>query len=150
MTRQELLARLDRAAKDLEVVQLPMVFVGGATLPLYVDDEAHDLRETKDVDVMVEATSYDEFAELEERLRTAGFQHDTSRNAPRCRWLKGGQQYDIVDVRTDYTSDRWVRATGPGIGEEIEGTVSRGPGITQRVEAVFDRLLKLAVASPNL
>jgi hypothetical protein len=233
MTRQELLARLDRAAQDLEVVQLPMVFVGGATLPLYVDDEAHDLRETKDVDVMVEATSYAEFAELEERLRTAGFQHDTSRNAPRCRWLKGGQQYDIVDVRTDYPSDRWVRATGPGIeqrmlpsgrtipvlspgrflaakvtaltqrgggdswyassdfedivllleshpqlqpwlagtpreavlavaawaaaalkrpgiGEEIEGTLSRGPGIAQRVEAVFDRLLWLAVAWPNL
>ena len=100
MTRQELLARLDRAAEDLEVVQLPMVFVGGATMPLYVDDEARELRETKDVDVMVEGTSYGEFAELEERLRTAGFQHDTSRHAPRCRWLKGGQQYDIESPAT--------------------------------------------------
>lgn len=232
VTRQELFARLERAAQDLEVVGLPMVFVGGATMPLYVGEEARDLRETKDVDVMVEATSYGAFAELEERLRTAGFQHDTSSHAPRCRWIKDGQQYDIVDVRTDYPLDPWARATGPGIehralpsgrtipvlspgrflaakvaaliqrggpywyassdfedivllleshpqlqswlattppdavlavaswaetaltrpgiAEEIEATVSRGPGMDQRVEAVFDRLQWLAFAWPNL
>jgi hypothetical protein len=232
VTRQEFLARLERASKNLEVVDLPMVFVGGATMPLYLDGETHELRETKDVDVMVEATSYGEFAELEERLRAAGFEHDTSPQAPRCRWLKDGEQYDIVDVRTDYPSDPWTRATGPGIehralpsgrtipvlspgrflaakvaaliqrggphwyvssdfedivllleshpqlqpwlattppgavvavaawakaalirpgiAEEIEATVSRGPGMEQRVEAVFDRLHWLAFAWPSL
>ncbi len=72
MIRAALVARLERAAEDLEVVRLPMVVVGGATMPLYVDDDAVTvLRETRDVDVMVEAASYEEFSALEERLRAS-------------------------------------------------------------------------------
>jgi hypothetical protein len=227
MSRRELLDRLERAATDLEVVGLPMVVVGGATMPLYVGPDAETvLRETKDVDVMVEAGSYAEFAALEARLRTAGFRQDLAERGPRCRWYKGEAQYDIVDVRTDFPDDPWARPLGPGIErrflpsgrsvpvlsagrflaakvaalrdrggahwylstdfedivllleshaqlqpwlsgtppeairavaawaeearrrpgirEEIEATVTRGPGLDGRVEAVFDRLLWLA------
>ena len=36
-----------------------------------------------------------------------------------------------------------------GIREEIEATVTRGPGMDQRVEAVFDRLFWLAFIWPG-
>jgi len=116
MKRRDLLDRLDRAATALDVVQLPMVFVGGSTMCLYMDGDAGDaLRETKDVDVMVEAASYALFAAAEERLRAAGFRQELSGSAPRCRWFEGDQAYDIVDVRTDHPEDRWTRPSGPGI-----------------------------------
>jgi hypothetical protein len=231
MNRQDLLDRLEQAATDLEIVQLPMVFVGGATMPLYVDATAGAvLRETLDVDVMVEAGSYAEFAALEGRLRSAGFRQDLGSASPRCRWMKGNRWYDIVDVWTDHPHDRWARPTGAGLEqrrlpsgrtipvlgpgrflaakiaaltdrggthwyestdfedivllleshaqlqpwlvdtppdvvvavsawaeaatrrptlrEELEGTVSRGPDVDARVEAVLDRLLWLAFAWP--
>lgn len=227
MIRQVLVERLERAAADLEVVDLPMVVVGGATLPLYVDDDSLTvLRETRDVDVMVEAASYEAFAALEERLRAAGFRQRLLESGPRCRWYKGDLQYDIVDVRTDHPDDAWARPTGegierrslpsgrqlpllvpgrflaakiaalrdrggehwyessdfedivllleshadlaswlantpaaagkavsdwaaatvrrPGIREEIEATLTRGPDLDARVEEVFDKLLWLA------
>lgn len=234
LTGKDLLDRLERAATDLDrVVCLPMVFVGGSTMPLYVEGIAlNAVRETQDVDVMVEAASYLEFAEMEGRLRGAGFRQDIAQPGPRCRWFKGDQQYDIVDVRTDHPSDRWSRPIGagieqralpsgrvipvlapgrflaaksaalldrggahwydspdfedivllleshpqlqpwlgstprdvvvavaawaesasrrPGIREEIEATVTRGPGLDERVEAVFDQLLWLAFAWPAL
>ena len=116
MSRKDLLDRLDRAAADLDVVQLPTVFVGGSTMALYVAGAVGEvLRETKDVDVMVEATSHAEFAALEGRLRTAGFRQDIVGSGPRCRWFKDDQPYDIVDVRTDHRQDRWTHPTGPGI-----------------------------------
>jgi len=232
MSRKDLLDRLERAAAALDVVELPMVFVGGATMPLYVEGDVGEvLRETRDIDVMVEAASYTEFAALEGRLRVAGFRQDMAEKGPRCRWFKGDEQYDIVDVRTDYPGDRWARPTGAGIEhralpsgrtipvlspgrflaakiaalsdrggahwyessdfedivllleshpqlqpwlantptdavvavatwaakasrrdgirEEIEATVTRGPGIDQRAEAVFDRLYWLAFAWPS-
>jgi hypothetical protein len=231
MIRQALVERLERAAADLEVVGLPMVLVGGATMPLYVDDDGMTvLRETRDVDVMVEAASYEEFAALEARLRAAGFRQRLQEDGPRCRWYKGDMCYDIVDVRTDHPDDVWARPTGegierrllpsgrrlpilcvgrflaakigalrdrggehwyessdfedivllleshaelaawlagtpaaagravsdwaagavarPGIREEIEATITRGPDLDARVDAVFDRLLWLAERWP--
>lgn len=116
MSRKDLLDRLERAAAALDMVDLPKVFVGVATMPLYVEAEVGDvLRETKDVDLMVEAASHTEFAALEARLRAAGFRQDIVGKGPRCRWYRGEDQYDIVDVRTDHPLDRWARPTGAGI-----------------------------------
>lgn len=93
-----------------------MVFVGGATMPLYVDEQTGGvLRETRDVDVMVEAPSYSEFSALESRLRARGFHQDLLGDGPRCRWYKQDRVYDIVDIRTDHPNERWARPTGEGI-----------------------------------
>ena len=55
------------------------VFLGGAVVPLLVDHPTlMEFRPTKDVDVIVELISYPEFSAFEERLRAAGFKHDTS------------------------------------------------------------------------
>lgn len=146
MSRKDLLDRLDRAAAALDVVDLPLVFVGGATMPLYVDGIVGEaLRETKDVDVMVEAASYTEFAALEGRLRAAGFRQDIAGKGPRCRWFNGEDQYDIVDVRTDHPKDRWARPTGAGIEQRALPSgrtipvLSPGRFLAAKIAALSDR-----------
>lgn len=130
----------------MQAVELPLVFVGGATMPLYVDGTIGEaLRETNDVDIMVEATSYAEFASLEARLRAAGFRQDIAGKAPRCRWFKGEDQYDIVDVRTDHPLDRWARPTGAGIEQRALPSgrtipvLSPGRFLAAKIAALTDR-----------
>jgi hypothetical protein len=82
------LEEMRRVASRLKPLNVPFAFVGGAVMCLLVDHpELTDFRCTNDVDVMVAAITYFEFAALEARLREAGFQHDTSEGAPNCRWI---------------------------------------------------------------
>lgn len=75
-------------AKRFEPLGVRFTFVGGAVMGLLVDNpQLSELRPTKDVDIIVEVFTYIEFSALEERLRKAGFQHDTSDGAPICRWI---------------------------------------------------------------
>lgn len=55
-----------------------VVFVGGATVPLYTDRIADELRPTDDVDILIELASYKDYAGVEEQLRARGFMNDTS------------------------------------------------------------------------
>jgi len=55
-----------------------VVFIGGATVSLYADRVAPEVRETKDVDVLVEIGSLANFHTLEEQLRKIGFQNDVT------------------------------------------------------------------------
>lgn len=55
-----------------------MVFVGGATVSLYADRRAIEVRATEDVDIVVEIATRYEYTQLEEQLRTMGFQNDTT------------------------------------------------------------------------
>jgi predicted nucleotidyltransferase len=75
-------------ARHLNALDISYTFLGAAVLPLLVDDPALvEIRPTKDVDVGVEIVTLPEHYVLEERLRTAGFRHDTREGAPICRWI---------------------------------------------------------------
>jgi predicted nucleotidyltransferase len=52
-----------------------VVFVGGATVSLYADREAPDVRETDDIDILVEISSRWKYMDIEEQLRTMGFKN---------------------------------------------------------------------------
>jgi len=52
------------------------VFVGGATVSLYADRIAEEVRPTDDVDILVEIGSLMDFTKLEEKIRDLGFQND--------------------------------------------------------------------------
>ena len=52
-----------------------VVFVGGATVSLYADRQAPDVRPTDDVDILVEIGSRWNYMALEEQLRQMGFQN---------------------------------------------------------------------------
>ena len=55
-----------------------VVFVGGATVSLYADRIAAEVRPTDDVDILLEIATRAQFAQVEERLRDAGFKNDTT------------------------------------------------------------------------
>lgn len=50
--------------------------MGGATVSLYADRMAEEVRPTDDVDILVETGSLMDFTVLEEKIRDLGFQND--------------------------------------------------------------------------
>lgn len=89
-----------------------IVFVGGCAAGLLITDPAASpVRATDDVDVIVEVTSYAEYARFSKRLCELGFSEDSSEGAPICRWLTDQMKLDVMP--TDKTilgfSNRWYK-----------------------------------------
>ena len=87
-----------------------LVFVGGCTTGLFsTDPAAGAIRPTKDVDAIVDVTSYARYTALADRLRALGLGEDTTPGAPLCRWRHGDLIVDVMP--TDATvlgfSNRW-------------------------------------------
>jgi predicted nucleotidyltransferase len=99
------------AARVLQPLAGELVFVGGSATGLMITDAAAaDARSTYDVDVIAEIASYSEYHALGERLRSLGFQEDTSEGAPLCRWQhQRGIILDVMptDERILGFSNRW-------------------------------------------
>ena len=88
---------LEQAVDLLEDLDFEVVFVGGATVSLFLDDPAAgDIRSTDDVDCVVSAATYGEFAQIEEQLRQHGFTQLDVEGGPMCRWKRQGLLFDIV------------------------------------------------------
>ena len=99
-------------ATRLSPLNVRFVFLGGAVVPLLVDHPTlMEFRPTKDVDVIVELISYPEFSAFEERLRAAGFKHDTSEGAPIYRWIVENCRVDVMpmDSRPLGMNTSWFR-----------------------------------------
>ena len=87
-----------------------LVFVGGCTTGLFITDPgATGIRPTRDVDAIVDVTSYAQYADLAERLRALGLAEDASEGAPLCRWRQGSLIIDVMptDARVLGFSNRW-------------------------------------------
>lgn len=113
-TKNPNLALLLSAARYLKPLLNEVVFVGGCTIALLVTDPAAAaVRATYDVDVIVEVTSYADYAVFSERLRTLGFQEDSSEGAPLCRWQKEQIKLDVMPLDETVLgfSNRWYRET---------------------------------------
>ena len=66
-----------------------LIFVGGCTTGIFITDPAAEgIRPTRDVDAIVDVTSYAQYTALSERLRALGLTEDTSDGAPPCRWRR--------------------------------------------------------------
>lgn len=77
---------LEPAAAALEPVLGEVVFLGGATIYLWITDPgAPPVRPTKDVDVVVEVVSRSDFHAFEQRLRSLRFDEDQL-DGVICRW----------------------------------------------------------------
>ena len=90
-----------------------VVFVGGSTTGLLLTDAAAaGIRPTKDVDTIVNATSYAEYEALSERLKALGLAEDTSEGAPPCRWRYKDIVIDVmpIDAKALGFTNRWYRA----------------------------------------
>ncbi|MPZ20573.1 MAG: hypothetical protein GEV06_22055 [Luteitalea sp.] len=90
-----------------------LVFVGGCTTGLFLTDPAAGgIRPTKDVDAIVDVTSYAKYAALSERLRALGLAEDPTPGAPLCRWRRDEFIVDVmpVDEHVLGFSNRWYPA----------------------------------------
>jgi hypothetical protein len=68
---------LELAHEHLGDLRDEVVFVGGATVELWITDPAApEFRPTDDIDVIVEITTRQEYYRLEERLRQIDFRND--------------------------------------------------------------------------
>ena len=87
-----------------------LVFVGGCTTGLFITDPAAGaVRVTKDVDAIVDVTSYAKYALLAERLRRLGLVEDSTPGAPLCRWRQDSLVVDVMPTDASLLgfSNRW-------------------------------------------
>ena len=117
---------LETVARVLSQVRITIVFTGGATIFLYLDEvAAPDIRPTDDVDCVVEITSRAEYYNFSNLLRTLGLQETTESGAPLCRWQYEGISIDVMpcDESVLGFSNRWYR---PGIANSIHYQLPSG------------------------
>lgn len=93
------LEMLALAARGLGPLQDEVVFVGGATIELYLAGQpALKIRATDDVDCVVEVATRADYYKLEEKLRARGFRHPLDAKAPICRWEYQGILVDVMPI----------------------------------------------------
>lgn len=106
---------LERAVRSLGALTDEVVFVGGATVPLWITNlTAPPPRPTKDVDVIVEVASRTRYYEFEDRLREAGFRNDEE---VICRWHHPEHELMLDAMPTEASllgfENRWQRRSFP-------------------------------------
>ncbi len=83
-------------AGALQELKSQMIFVGGATLSLYINDVAADeIRNTNDIDLTIQLTGYAQWAKMQERLAQLGFSPNPDGHAI-CSYIYKGILVDIM------------------------------------------------------
>ncbi len=114
----EQIEMLEKVGRLLSALNERIVFIGGATISLYLDAvSAADARPTKDIDCVVEITSLAKYYKLSDKIREIGLEEDTESGVI-CRWR---YQELIIDIMpSDPTilgfSNYWYM---PGITKSI-------------------------------
>ena len=113
--------------EKLTGISFDFAFLGGSVLSLLVNDPTVDaIRVTRDVDVVVGVHTRSEFHKEERELESLGFKHDTSEDAPICRWLADGVKVDVLPVREEvlgWKSEGFEQALLAAQAVDIEGHV---------------------------
>lgn len=95
MSHQRNILRIKAVNNALGDLKNNVVFVGGATVSLYADRMAEDVRETDDVDILIELWAHKDYAAFEEQLRKIGFTNDQGSGII-CRYKIQGITVDIM------------------------------------------------------
>lgn len=110
-------------AEGLKGLKDEVVFVGGATVDLFITDPAATgTRETDDVDCIIELVGKAAYYALEEKLRALGFQHPMGEEKPvLCRWKFRGIKVDVMptDASVLGFGNRWY-LDGIAHAEKVE------------------------------
>lgn len=89
---------LERAAEALGELRDEVVFLGGASVSLWITDPAAPApRPTKDVDVVVEVASHPDLQRFEARLRDHRFR-EARESGIICRWEHADDEELLLDV----------------------------------------------------
>jgi predicted nucleotidyltransferase len=102
------LRRIKEVFNALGPLQNEVVFVGGATVSLYVDRMSEEARPTYDIDVVVEIWTYKAYAAIEEQLRSMGFVNDRESGII-CRYIIRDITVDIMPTGEDvlFFRNKW-------------------------------------------
>lgn len=134
-----------------------IVYVGGATVSLYLTDPATDIpRVTLDVDVIVDVGTRSGFYEVENRLRQAG--HEPDPDGPVGRWRVRGIPVDLTPTTGAVLgfTNRWYRplvdtARVVNIAPDLSIRVGTpGMFLAAKLEAFLDRGADDPVMSQDL
>ena len=124
-----LIAMLETVARVLSQVPQTIVFTGGATISLYLDEvSAADIRPTDDVDCVVEIMSRGQYYRLCDLLRTLGLTESMEPGAPICRWFLEDITIDVMpcDESVLGFANRWYV---PGMSKAIAHQLPSGQEI---------------------
>lgn len=84
-------------ARKLDAIGINYAFVGGSIASYLIDHpDLSPIRPTDDLDIIVEALTTQRYSDIEEKLRSIGFQHDIRQGAPMCRWITNELTVDIM------------------------------------------------------
>lgn len=111
MSHQENIIRIKSVNTLLQSIDVNFAFIGGATVSLYAQREATDVRPTEDIDIVVEIATYGtEYTRLTEKLLKMGFSPDTESNVI-CRYLHTGLIIDVMPVDDDVLgfTNKWYK-----------------------------------------
>ena len=123
------LEMLELAFEHLGDLRDEVVFVGGATVELWITDTAApEFRRTEDVDVVVEVTTQQDYYRLEERLRGLGFEND---NAVICRFKRpeSGLVLDVMPTEEETILGFENRWQSEAFTHAVEVTLPKGQPI---------------------
>ncbi len=141
---EEAICKLDKRLVD---VPQKFAFLGGSVLSLLITDlDVDAIRVTKDVDIMMDIRSRNEYHRADEMLEKLGFKHDTREDAPICRWIYEGVTVDVLPIHEDVLgwNSKWfdealATAEKHLIGNRQIRVVSAPYFVALKVEAFEDR-----------
>ncbi len=105
------IATVAEIALALKELKDEMIFVGGAVVSLYADNDAvEEVRQTDDVDVTINLVNYASWVQMQERLATLGFSPDPEGHAI-CSYLYKGISVDIMPSEDGPigTANKWFK-----------------------------------------
>ena len=120
---------LESGAEALGEIRRDVVFVGGATMTLWITDPAAPPpRPTKDVDVIVEVATRNAYYRFEDRMRAHGFRDEGN---VLCRWIheRNGLILDAMPTDAELLGfeNRWQREAFPhAVERELPSGASIG------------------------
>jgi len=110
MSHSTNITRIRAVSNALGKLRDQVVFVGGATISLYADRIATEVRSTDDVDILLEIATRAKFVQIEEQLREMGFKNDTTAKFV-GRYLLKGFVVDVMPLDEEILgfSNRWYK-----------------------------------------
>lgn len=99
------------AVKELRELHEDLVFIGGATISLFITEPATvRIRQTFDIDCVVEVSSRSEYEKIASKLRKNGF-HEDSDSRVICRFKKNDLILDVMptDPKILGFTNKWYK-----------------------------------------
>jgi predicted nucleotidyltransferase len=108
MSHQKNVLRIKAVHNALGSLRNDVVYVGGATVSLYAERMAEEVRPTDDVDILIELWTYKDYAVIEDQLRKMGFVNDNSSGVI-CRYTVQGITVDVMTTGKNVLgfANRW-------------------------------------------